>query len=389
MMEYRKRRLPWILILLGAVMSIGSLVMLYLVPNVLQYTAVPPEPGENNETINAFVQSAQEICKTQGGSFKWMTLEGCRQNVIIETDRGQQTVNLVAVDKGWLEVYPRFLKRGRFISETEIEDGAFSIVLDEGLVFSMFGNDLPEPAVLTLNNTEYTVVGTVRHGGSVFGGRGVADGVPYDVYVPLSAAIANGITLDTMTLSATPPKGMGWGNSFLTVVQQWTEDGELIDLGKEVMRRTILPRIMLLIVGLYVMIGLYIRFTDLVVDRFEGYRQALKEHYFRELLPRLLGIVALTLAGYAVLVGLTWLLLSFSIQPLYVFSEWVPNNFVEWSSLTKVFWNLVAASSGIVRINTRELRIVAFWGAVLRWGVVLVLLGTALLPKAGLQRRKK
>jgi hypothetical protein len=92
---------------------------------------------------------------------------------------------------------------------------------------------------------------------------------------------------------------------------------------------------------------------------------------------------------YGALVGAAWLLLDFSVQPMYIFTEWVPDNFVEWSSITKVFWNLVAESAKLVRIGTRELRVVEFWGGLLRWGLILALLGAALLPKAGIGKRQK
>ncbi len=64
-----------------------------------------------------------------------------------------------------------------------------------------------------------------------------------------------------------------------------------------------------------------------------------------------------------------------------MFTEWVPENIVEWSSIAKVFWNLTSAAAQRVRIATRELRVVEFWGGILRWGMILVLLGVALLPK--------
>ena len=255
-------------------------------------------------------------------------------------------------------------------------------MLDEDLVIRMFGSTLPESATVKLNDVEFSVVGTVRHGGSVFGGRGVGDVVPFDAYIPLKAAVANGISLEVLTLSAKPRSGSGWANTFLTGVRQWTEDGQMIDLNKEAMRRTILPRLLLLIVGMYALYGVFLRLTDRVMGWFAGYREALKQRYFREMIPRLVGIIALTLLCYAALVGAAWLLLTFSVQPVYIFTEWVPDNFVEWSSITKVFWNLVSTASGLMRIGTRELRIVEFWGGLLRWGIILALLGAALLPKA-------
>ena len=82
--------------------------------------------------------------------------------------------------------------------------------------------------------------------------------------------------------------------------------------------------------------------------------------------------------GYGALIGLTWLLMVFSAQPLYVFTEWVPENIVEWSSIRKVFWSLVSDSARLVRVGSRELRAIEFWGGLTRWGTVLLLLGGAM-----------
>ena len=152
------------------------------------------------------------------------------------------------------------------------------------------------------------------------------------------------------------------------------------------MRGMMLPRFLLLVVGLYVMVGLFKRMTLLAERWFGGYMQALKQSYFTALIPKLLGIIGLTLLGYAALIGLTYLLMLFSSQPLYVFTEWVPENIVEWSSISRVFWNLTAEAGRLVRIGSRELRVVEFWSGVERWGLILALLGAALLPKA---RRSK
>ena len=385
-MEYRRRVLPWMLMILGVAMALSALFMLWRTPNVLQYAVLAPEAGEGNANINATLDKAKEVMEAQRANFAWMTIASGNNRVKISAGVNYADVNLIGMGEGWLEVYPRFLKAGRRISELELQHGTAVIMLDEDLIVKLFGSELPESAVVKINEVEFRVVGSVRHGGSVFGGRGVGDVVPYDAYIPLKAAVTNNIPIETLTLSALPKGGTGWSNIFLAVAFQWTEDGQLIDLSKEAMRCTILPRILLLIVGLYALFGLFLRLTDWVMGWFDGYRQALKQRYFKELIPRLVGIVVAALACYGALVGVTWLLLSFSVQPVYTFTEWVPDNFVEWSSITKVFWSLVSTSAGLVRVGTRELRIVQFWGGLLRWGVILLLLGAALLPKA---RKKK
>ena len=374
---------------LGAAMALCALAMLSQTPNALQYCVLAPEAGEDGANIRALEESAQKLGAEMKDSLSWTALGGGCGTVVLSSGAGSAEANLIAIGEGWLEVYPRFLKAGRRLGEGEIQQGAAAIMLDEGLAFRLFGAELPEDAAVKLNDAEYRVVGTVRHAGSVFGGRGVGDAVEFDAYVPLLCAARRGLPIQALTLSALPLGGAGATMLFAERAEQWQPGGQLVDLGKEAMRRTILPRVLLLVVGLYILVGLFKRMTALAAGWFEGFRQALKQSYFKALIPRLLGIVALTLLGYGALIGVTYLLMVFSSQPLYVFTEWVPENIVEWSSISRVFWNLTAGAAGLVRVGTRELRVVEFWGGVLRWGMIALLLGAALLPKARRKREEK
>lgn len=388
-MGYRRRRLPWALMLLGAAMALSALAMLSQTVNTLQYCALAPEAGEKGENIKSLAVSARRLGDSMKDTFAWTALGGSCGKVSLSSENGSAEVNLIAMGEGWLEVYPRFLEKGRRIGESELERGDAVIMLDDGLAFLLFGTDLPEQAEVRLNNIAFRVVGTVRHGGSLFGGRGVGDTVAYDAYVPLMAAAAREVALETLTLSALPRDSGGAAQLFQENAEQWLPGGELIDLSKEAMRRTVLPRVLLLIVGLYAMAGLFGRMTRVAAGWFEGYARALQESYFAALIPRLLGIVAMTLLGFGALIGATYLLMLFSVQPLYVFTEWVPENIVEWTSIARVFWSLTAGAARLVRIGSRELRVVEFWGGLLRWGLILLLLGAALLPRARRPRKRR
>lgn len=379
-----RRRLPWVLMALGAAMALFALGMLSQTRTVLQYCVTAPDPGEKGETYRQLSTAAEKLDGSMKDALAWITIGGAAAPVSVSANNVSQEAALVAIGEGWLEVYPRFLVQGRRIGESEIEQGARVAMLDERLAFTLFGERLPEDATVKLNEVEYRVVGTVRHAGSLLGGRGVGDMQSYDVYAPLLAVVDAGVQLEMLTLSAQPLDTSGAEQLFGTAATaQWRGGGELINLKKEAMRRTILPRVVLLIVGMYALIGLFKRMTRLASTWIEGFRQALKRSYLKALIPRLMGLIALCLLGYGALIGATYLLLVFSSQPLYTFTEWVPENIVEWSSITKVFWSLVSDSARLIRLGTRELRVIEFWGGFVRWGTLLTLLGAAMLPKRG------
>lgn len=378
MTKASKRRLPWVLMALGAAMALVAMGMLTQTRGALQYCVVAPDPGEKGATYAKLCDSARRLGDNIKDAIAWTAVGGSAGSVTLTAGDRSEDATLTAMGEGWLEVYPRFIVEGRRIGESELADGAKVAMLDAGLAFKLFGEELPEDATVTMNEVKFRVVGTVRHAGSLLGGRGVGDVKPYDVYVPLMAAARAGIDFDTLVLSALPKDSSGASQIFVESARgQWLGGGELIDLKKEAMRRTILPRVVLLIVGLYILIGLFKRMTRLAMRWIDGFRQALKDSYMPKLVPRLIKIILLSMVGYAALVGAAYLLMVFSSQPLYVFTEWVPENIVEWSSITKVFWSLTSDAARLVKVGTRELRVIEFWGGLVRWGTVLTLLGAA------------
>ena len=377
-----KRRLPWVLMLLGGAMALCALVMLNMTRGALQYCAAAPAPAEGGAQLTALVTARDEAREALEGTVSALAMGGVKEEVSLSAGSASESATLYAMGEAWLEVYPRMLVEGRRISETELKNGDRLIMLDAGLAFRLFGTELPEDARVSLDGHDYRVVGTMRHAGSLFGGRGVGDRQVYDACIPLNAAAKDEILLDVVTLSGLSESTTGAAQLFEETARgSWLAGGTMIDLNKEAMRRTVLPRVILLIVGLYALVGLFKRMTGLCAKWAANFREALRGSYIGPLIPKLAGTILLGLLGYGALIGLTWLLMDFSARPLYVFTEWVPDNIVAWSSLTKVFWNLVSDAATLVRVGSRELRVIEFWGGLTRWGTVLLLLGAALLPK--------
>ena len=95
----------------------------------------------------------------------------------------------------------------------------------------------------------------------------------------------------------------------------------------------------------------------------------------------------LCLLGYGLLGGAAFLLARFSIEPLYVFTEWVPEVIVELSSLSARFWSLNQANAGVARYVSRWVCRMEMGQGLLRWGMMAVLLGALLHGMPWLNRR--
>ena len=75
------------------------------------------------------------------------------------------------------------------------------------------------------------------------------------------------------------------------------------------------------------------------------------------------------------LAGAAFALAKFSIDPLYVFTEWVPEVLVELSSIAKRFWSLNDANAAAVRYVSWSFCVLETGRALLRWGLLALLLG--------------
>ena len=89
----------------------------------------------------------------------------------------------------------------------------------------------------------------------------------------------------------------------------------------------------------------------------------------------------------AALAALLYGLMTFTVEPLYVFTEWVPENIVAWSSLRDVFWNLTSSAAQLVKVGMPQMRRIEFAGGLLRWGCLLAAWAALLLKRRARAKR--
>lgn len=376
MKKKTKRGVIYVLAVAGIALMVLSFIELWLTPNALQYVALPGDPPMNGAHLE---KQRDQIVENLTDAAAGAAFSAVQSQMRLSVQDRTADATLYAIGEGWFEIYPRFITWGRRINETELREGGRVAVLDEKLAFALFGDPLPETMRLDLLGHSYRVVGTVRHAGSVLGGRGVGDEQDSDLYIPLVTALQDEYQPTLELLSVIPGAIHGADAQFLAAARSvWRQDGQLINLRKEAMRRTILPRVAFLFFGLYVLALLTQYMSGFGQWLRDGYRRRLSHSYFRSIWPRLVGVVLLHILGYGIIIALASLLVVFSAQPITVFTEWVPENIVSWSSISQVFWNLVRDAAAPVRLGTREYRVIAFWGGTLRWGTVLLLIASSM-----------
>ena len=387
-----KRRGKW-LIALGAALTVFSLVMLLRIPGLAQYivpapaeqAAQDPEDGSASAASRSALRDLVDLWEKNraelGGVSSGMsaTLYGAPlDSSASQTD----TATVTCVGESWFDVYPRFLTEGRLFSADEHRIGRQVIVLDEQLAFKMFPTTEPTQGRVMLSGQWFEVVGVVRHS------RGPGDSDKYGAYIPLMAAARLGLQTDYVQIDCRAPS-MGAVRALESVAETvFGGGGSLCYTRKEVMRVTMILRIMGVLLGLYALgfaLGVWNRRT---VDLIKGWQQEVLRHYFKTMLPSVIGWSLLQLMGYAVLALATFGVLRLTISPMYMFTEWVPEVIVEWNKIMARFEGLVTSAAAPVRYQTREYAAIRFYGALLRWGVVCLLCGAMLFKRWDFGRRK-
>lgn len=357
----------------GALLALIALLQLVTTQPLLQFAVVPT--GDPEEAVSRALEVKRETADQLADCTSAVAVGAVTEKSSVSASGGSQTAVVYAVGEGWFEVDPVFLTEGRRITETELRLGEKVCMLDEELAFQLFGSEIPENAKAQIGGIEYQVAGVYRHR------RSVGEIAQYSAVIPLLSA--NEVERDVLMIAAKPIPNSGARTMFESVMRTgWDDNGSFYCMEKESLRQMMLVRMLLLVFGMSFILRLFRWMNGVAGYWWARFQQKLRWSYFRSAWPTLAACILIALLGYGALLAILYGLAAFSIQPLYTFTEWVPENVVEWSSLRDVFWNLANTSAKLVKVGTRELRIVEFWGRLLRWGTLSALFGALLFRKS-------
>ena len=369
-------------------------------PDLFQYAFIPPSLEEEqnsqgmeqqadeagkaeagkNSALEEFLKNWSAFREEQKDAFRAAVLSAHLPDAGMETAVGGSASGELKALYGDLHTLnEQVLVSGRRLYQEELDMGAPSAVLDEGLAIALFRQGDPVGMSFTLQGQSFTVVGVVRHS------RALGDRAPYGLTVPLNAFPVQP-KWELMTAQFLTTGGSGTRAGLNKALQSWQAGGQGIDLVKE-KYRAMLPLRVLLCVMVLALAGIALRFAGYVTSRLlAGNRAALEKHYALRLMPRfLLTGLAISLM-YAALVGIIILAFTQVLAPVYVFPEWVPAILVEPKEIGKTFWDNRTMASQLVALRTPELITLSAYG---RYFTTLALLsgGLLLAPLHNLKRK--
>lgn len=365
-----KRRGGVPLIALGLALMLAGGAALISVPDLLEY-ALPAPQGEGalESVYNEGMEQLAGMSDTLDAYALCARLQGAG---ISANGRSGESTTLYAVGAGYFDVRHERLIEGRFISETDVARADSVMVISDEAAITLFPGVDPLGQKALLSGREYEVVGVFR------GGRRIGEADAQLAYIPITTAGKSDLAPQTLELVARGAPGVGTAILMDNTLGAWKSGGSFYSLAKLKLGAVMPLRWLVLIVGALLLLALLRRLNALVWARVCHFAQALRLEYAVRLFPSMLANGLLALSGYAALAAATFLLARFSIEPLLVFTEWVPEVIVELSSLASRFWSLGAQNAACVRCVTREVCQAELGQGLVRWGLTAALLGEAL-----------
>ena len=382
-MENKKKRRGMLAVLLGLVLTVCGGALTLTVGGRLEYILPAPAATQEGGELNALYEEAKKQMASIADSITAGAVGARAQGVNLSAEAQSAEATVYAVGSGYFDVTHETLLDGRLISEADVKRAENVVVIDERMALSFFAGNEPVGQTVTLSGLDYEVAGVIKAerlnyevAGVIRTSRRLGETDEHVAYIPITAASANALAMQTVELTAqTADKTTGSAILMENTLKTWQPGGSFYNYDKLALGAAMPIRWAVLFVGVALLLSLLARLNAAAWGRVCLYADRLKTRYARDMLGGMIGSVLLMLLGYAALAGAAFALAKFSIDPLYVFTEWVPEVLVELSSIAKRFWSLNDANAAAVRYVSRSFCVLETGRALLRWGLLALLLG--------------
>lgn len=379
----RKRRgmLP---LVLGILLMVFGGAMLLTVRGHLAYVLPAPAMTQDGNKLTELYQAGQEQLQSMADALDAYAMAARCQSANLSNDARNVQAAVYAVGAGYFDVIHETLQSGRLISENDVKQAADVMVVDERTGITLFAGEDPVGKNVNLNGQVYEVVGVMK------GGRRVGEISEQVAYIPMTSAGRHALPMQTVELLArSSDTTTATAILMEDTLRAWKDGGSFYYFDKLALGAVMPARWVILFAGAALLLSLLSHLNAAVWARGCYYVDQLKTCYVRSMLGGMIISMAAAMLGYALLAGATFALAKFSIAPLYIFTDWVPEVVVEWSSLTSRFWALNDAASGAVRYVTRLTCVEELGRGLFRWGVMAMLLGMSINGIPLFQRQVK
>ena len=371
----RKFSVPGIvLIVLSVAIIVSALVLMHSVSNDFQYIL----PGSANvQELRALYQEGEKMLEALSEWTDQASILGKAQGVSLSTDYSSASVTLHAVPMGYFDMRHETLKSGRLISGGDMKNYRDVILIDEKLAYQLFPGADAIGKLVTMGDTEWTIVGLLQNVPR-FG-----ETSEWTVYVPITASFEHGPPMQTLELKLRCKSRDTPSAILKNQLTNWRSDGSFYELSKEKTAALMPLRWLLVILSCAVIRWLVHCLIGYAQNQIHAYREMLAGKYAKQMLGWLMLRGAILLLGFLIIAGVTYGLLSLVMQAALAFPDWIPEKPVSIASYISRFWSLHRSTAASVQFCSQESSVIALAAWLIRWGCFLLLAGccTEMLSK--------
>lgn len=253
-MENKKKRRGMLALLLGLALTVCGGALLTRSGGRLEYILPAPAATQEGGELNALYEEAQKQLASIADSVTASAVGARAQGLTLSTETQSAQTTVYAVGSGYFDVVHETLLDGRLISEADVKRAEDAIVIDESTALTFFAGDEPVGKTVTLNGLNYEVAGVVRTS------RRLGEMDEHVAYIPITAASANALAMQTVELTAqTADKTTGSAILMENTLRTWQSSGSFYNYNKLALGAAMPIRWLVLFAGVALLLSLVSR----------------------------------------------------------------------------------------------------------------------------------
>lgn len=341
---------------------------------LLEYAApYSDHMGNNNPLLSALDDLKEQLPDARLSASIFST------NGWVQTSAGEfTTCAITGVAPGWFDLYHHSLLCGRYFGEAEIIAGEHVAIISTDLAYTLWGDIHAIGNEILLNETSFRVIGITDNPKT--------RGLPQQsmLYIPLQTAFHMQVQPDIQILSGLN----GRENQFENAAKRYFPDGTFYNHERERMTAGMPVRYLCVAILLFLLRRTLRMINGFSKTSIHKWQDRYTHVYSSGMIGPsvMLGIQCLVTYGLWVLVA--YATLQLAIAPVYVFSEWIPEDL---SSLSNYIDTFVRAADDwyALRITlTDSVLQIRRCGTFISMGSILFLIAMA-LPRKNASMRER
>ncbi len=363
----KKKKAGIILMTVGILVALCGISLTAGIPDRVEYIIQAPEASPEM-SANDRLEELDSLLDGIQWTAAWRTVNGTAQSEHKEKTR----VTVYAVPEGFFDLRHMSLRAGRYISGEDVKGHLLHTVITRRTATDFFLSEDPTGQVLICNDLKLEIVGVIEDA------TWIGEPNTNVIFIPATLTDMQKLNAETMEIRV---KASSEAEKTIvgSILKTWSPNGTLYNYSR--LKMTVLMPVwfLMIIFGLLLVIvfgrAVYRAEKNLVLKA----RERLKTSYFRECRVFCFRQLIIGTAMAALWAGCIWALISLAVKPLYVYTDWIPEAFVDPEAILATGRNVLLNSSVSVIYRSRETAVFDLSASFTRFGSFAFACGLAVL----------